>query len=67
MNHFINMLLDMEHQTNDAGINGLLVTLTFWVFSHLTASDVATYCTILSALVTIFVNVNKYRNGKDKH
>jgi hypothetical protein len=57
----------MEQPTNDAGINGLLVTLTFWVFSHLTASDVATYCTILSALVTIFVNINKYRNGKDKH
>ena len=56
----------MEQPTNDAGINGLLVTLTFWVFSHLTASDVATYCTILSALVTIFVNINKYRNGKDK-
>jgi hypothetical protein len=56
----------MEQPTNDAGINGLLVTLTFWVFSHLTASDVATYCTIASALVTIFVNVNKYRNGKDK-
>jgi hypothetical protein len=56
----------MEHQTTDAGINGLLVTLTFWVFSHLTASDVATYCTILSALVTIFVNINKYINGKDK-
>lgn len=57
----------MEQPTNDAGINGLLVTLTFWVFSHLTASDVATYCTILSALVTIFVNINKYKNGKDKH
>jgi hypothetical protein len=56
----------MEQPTNDAGINGLLVTLTFWVFSHLTASDVATYCTILSALVTIFVNINKYKNGKDK-
>jgi len=57
----------MEQHTNDAGINGLLVTLFFWVFSHLTASDVATYCTIVSALVTIFVNINKYRNGKDKH
>jgi hypothetical protein len=56
----------MEHQTNDAGINGLLVTLFLWVFSHLTASDLATYCTIASALVTIFVNINKYRNGKDK-
>jgi hypothetical protein len=57
----------MEHQTNDAGINGLLVTLTFWIFSHLTASDVATYCTIVSALVTIFVNIQKYKHGKDKH
>jgi hypothetical protein len=57
----------MEQPTNDAGINGLLVTLTFWVFSHLTASDFATYCTIASALVTIFVNINKYRNGKNKH
>lgn len=57
----------MEQHTTDAGINGLLVTLTFWIFSHLTASDVATYCTIVSALVTIFVNINKYKNGKDKH
>jgi hypothetical protein len=56
----------MEHQTTDAGINGLLLTLFLWVFSHLTASDLATYCTIASALVTIFVNINKYRNGKDK-
>ena len=57
----------MDQPTNDAGINGLLVTLTFWVFSHLTASDLATYCTIVSALVTIFVNIQKYKHGKDKH
>jgi hypothetical protein len=57
----------MEQHVDGTSVRGLLLTMSLWMFAHVTASQVATYCTILSALVTIFVNINKYRNGKDKH
>jgi hypothetical protein len=53
----------MEHHVDGTSVRGLLVTMFFWTVSHITASDIATYCTIASALVTIVVNV--HRLGKE--
>jgi len=56
----------MELQNNE-GIRGLIVTIVLWVISHITLSNLATFCTIASAMVTIYVNLHKhFSNGKDK-
>ena len=57
----------MEHYVDGTSVRGLLLTMALWMLAHITASQVATYCTILSALVTIIVNIQKFKNGKDKH
>ena len=57
----------MEQHVDGTSVRGLLLTMGLWIFAHVTASQVATYCTILSAIVTIIVNIQKYKNGKDKH
>lgn len=58
----------MELQSNDTGIKGLIVTVLFWFISHVTLSNIATFCTIASAIVTIYVNLHKHlKNGKNKH
>ena len=57
----------MEHHVDSTPVRGLLVTLGLWLFAHVTASQVATYCTIASAIVTIVVNIQKLKNGKNKH
>lgn len=54
----------MEQHLDSTSLRGLLVTMGLWMFAHVTASQVATYCTILSAIVTIIVNIQKYKNGK---
>lgn len=57
----------MEQHVDGTSVRGLLLTMGLWMFAHITASQVATYCTILSAIVTIIVNIQKFKNGKDKH
>lgn len=57
----------MEQHLDSTSVRGLLVTMGLWMFAHVTASQVATYCTIASAIVTIIVNIQKFQNGKDKH
>ena len=47
---------------------GFLITFGLWLFANITASQFVTYCTILSAIVTIIVNIQKLSsNGKSKH
>jgi hypothetical protein len=57
----------MEQHVDGTSVRGLLLTMSLWMLAHVTASQVATYCTILSAIVTIIVNIQKFKNGKDKH
>jgi hypothetical protein len=57
----------MEQHVDSTSVRGLLFTVGLWMVAHVTASQVATYCTILSAIVTIIVNIQKFKNGKDKH
>jgi hypothetical protein len=57
----------MEQHVDSTSVRGLLLTMGLWMVAHVTASQVATYCTILSAIVTIIVNIQKFKNGKDKH
>jgi hypothetical protein len=57
----------MEQHVDSTSVKGLLLTMGLWMLAHVTASQVATYCTILSAIVTIIVNIQKFKNGKDKH
>jgi hypothetical protein len=57
----------MEQHVDSTSVRGLLLTMALWMFAHITASQVATYCTILSAIVTIIVNIQKLKNGKNKH
>jgi hypothetical protein len=57
----------MEQHLDSTSVRGLLLTMSLWMFAQVTASQVATYCTILSAIVTIIVNIQKFKNGKDKH
>jgi hypothetical protein len=57
----------MEQHVDSTSVRGLLFTMALWMFAHITASQVATYCTILSAIVTIIVNIQKFKHGKDKH
>jgi hypothetical protein len=57
----------MEQHVDSTSVKGLLFTMGLWMLAHVTASQVATYCTILSAIVTIIVNIQKFKNGKDKH
>ena len=54
----------MEHYVDGTSVRGLLLTLALWMFAPVTASQVATYCTIASAIVTIIVNIQKFKNGK---
>lgn len=50
----------MEHpQIDNSSIRGLLLTISLWAFAHVTASQFATYCTIVSAIITIIVNMKK--------
>ena len=57
----------MEQHVDGTSVRGLLITMGLWMFAHITASQVATYCTIASAIVTIAVNIQRLKNGKDKH
>ena len=57
----------MEQHVDSTSVRGLLITFGLWLFAHVTASQVATYCTILSAIITIIVNIQRLKNGKDKH
>ena len=57
----------MEQHVDGTSVRGLLLTMALWMLAHITASQVATYCTIASAIVTIIVNIQKYKHGKDKH
>lgn len=58
----------MEQHVDGTSVRGLLITVFLWMFANITASQFATYCTILSAIVTIIVNIQKLTsNGKDKH
>lgn len=57
----------MEQHVDGTSVRGLLITMGLWMFAHITASQFATYCTIASAIVTIIVNIQRLRNGKDKH
>ena len=55
----------MEQHVDGTSVRGLLLTMSLWMLAHVTASQVATYCTILSAIVTIIVNIQKLKsNGK---
>lgn len=54
----------MEQHVDSTSVRGLLLTMALWMFAHITASQVATYCTILSAIVTIIVNIQKFKHGK---
>ncbi len=55
----------MEQHVDGTSVRGLLITVFLWMFAHVTASQVATYCTIASAIVTIIVNIQKLTsNGK---
>ena len=54
----------MEQHVDGTSVRGLLLTMGLWMFAHITASQVATYCTIASAIVTIIVNIQKFKNGK---
>ena len=54
----------MEQHVDGTSVRGLLLTMSLWMFAHITASQVATYCTIASAIVTIIVNIQKFKNGK---
>jgi hypothetical protein len=57
----------MEQHVDGTSVRGLLITVFLWMFAHVTASQVATYCTIASAIVTIIVNIQKLKsNGKNK-
>lgn len=56
----------MEHHVDNTSLRGLLITTGLWVFAKMTASDIATYCTILSAIVTIVVNFYKIRDMRSK-
>ncbi len=57
----------MEHNVDATSTRGFLITFGLWLFAHITASQLATYCTIASALLTIIINIQKLSNGKDKH
>jgi hypothetical protein len=57
----------MEQHVDGTSLKGLILTIGLWMVAHVTASQVATYCTILSAIVTIIVNIQKFKHGKDKH
>jgi len=57
----------MDQHVDGNSVRGLLLTMGLWMVAHVTASQVATYCTILSAIVTIIVNIQKFKHGKDKH
>ena len=57
----------MEQHVDSTSVRGLLITMGLWLFAHVTASQVATYCTILSAIITIIVNIQRLKHGKDKH
>jgi len=55
----------MEQHVDGTSVRGLLIPVFLWMFAHVTASQVATYCTIASAIVTIIVNIQKLTsNGK---
>jgi hypothetical protein len=55
----------MEQHVDGTSVRGLLITVFLWMFANITASQFATYCTILSAIVTIIVNIQKLKsNGK---
>jgi hypothetical protein len=54
----------MEQHVDSTSVRGLLFTMGLWMVAHVTASQVATYCTILSAIVTIIVNIQKFKHGK---
>lgn len=56
----------MEHQVDNTSIRGLLITTGLWLFAKMTSSDLATYCTIISAIVTIVVNLYKIRDMRSK-
>lgn len=57
----------MDHQVDSTSIRGLAITSFLWVFAHFTSSDLATYCTIISAIVTIFMNVHKFITSRKKN
>jgi hypothetical protein len=57
----------MEQHFDSTSLKGLMLTMGLWMVAHVTASQVATYFTILSAIVTIIVNIQKFKHGKDKH
>lgn len=57
----------MEQYHGDMSLRSMAVTFFLWGISHITASQFATYCTIASAIITIIVNLNKLRNGKNKY
>ena len=54
----------MEQHLDSTSVRGMALTASFWMLARVTASDVATYCTILSAIVTIIVNIQKIKSGK---
>ena len=55
----------MEQHGDGTSVRGLLITVFLWMFANITASQFATYCTIISAIVTIIVNIQKLTsNGK---
>lgn len=54
----------MEQHLDSTSVRGMLLTASLWLLARVTASDVATYCTILSAIVTIIVNIQKFKSGK---
>jgi hypothetical protein len=54
----------MEQHLDSTSVRGMALTASLWMLARVTASDVATYCTILSAIVTIIVNIQKFKSGK---
>lgn len=52
----------MDQHVDGTSVRSLIVTMFLWTFAHITASDIATYFTIISAIFTILVNAQKFRN-----
>jgi hypothetical protein len=55
----------MDQHMDATSTRGFLITFGLWLFANITASQMATYCTIISAIITIIVNIQKLKsNGK---
>ena len=56
-----------QHNLDATSTRGFLITFGLWMLANVTASQFATYCTIISAILTIVINIKKLINGKNKH